>query len=339
MASFLVIGDLHIHTNNLDEMEILVEKLQSIALETNPDVIVLLGDLLDTMDIIRAQALTLATNLLAVLSKIAPLLILIGNHDVPGPLSYFSNIHGFNALKLWTGTQRGDVSFPSGSGVQVVDTEVVIFKVRGMSFCALPYIPPGRFQEALSTNEVWCETKIIFCHQEFTNCDLGSGRISTCKDEWSSEFPQVVSGHIHKHQRVGPNVLYCGTPRQVSLSEEPYKTVSLINYDGRLSERRISTELPPRLHLKISASEVNDVEVPDVGRIKIEITGTLSENLVAKRSLRVKQWRRNGFTIKFHNLVEEEEEVREFPSFSFKEICRSKAEEQDLTDEYFEIFG
>jgi DNA repair exonuclease SbcCD nuclease subunit len=340
MAVFLVIGDLHIHTTNLEESKLLSRHLLEIAQTNSFDVIVVLGDILDTNDIIRAEAHELAVELLAQLSKIAPLLILIGNHDVPGQLSYFSGIHGFNALKLWQGSSRENVVFPSGTGVQVVDTEVVFFHVNNRMFTALPYIPPGRFHEALATKEGWKESGIIFCHQEFQNCDLGSNKISTCKDSWSEELPQIVSGHIHKYQRLGTNILYCGSPRQVVITEDPYKTVSLIHFDNKIRETRIATRLPPRLHFLILASEVSSLAVPESGRIKIEITGTLAENNAAKASLRVKQWKKKGFVVKFHNIVAEAATLVEIPrSMGFKNVCRVKAEEAGIMEEYREIFG
>lgn len=343
MTTFLVIGDLHIHITNLDESQLLMDTLISIAAKTRPDLIVVLGDVLHTNSVIKADAHVLAVELLFKLSQIAPLLVLMGNHDVPGPLSYFSPVHGFTALKFWQGTKRDNVQFPSNTGVQIVDTEVVLFSVNDVQFCALPYIPPGRFQEALATCPDWKSCKIVFCHQEFANCDLGFGHLSECIDKWSKDLPQVISGHIHKYQKLD-NILYCGTPRQVNITEEPYKTVSLIKYTNAIEETRFSTGLPARIHLKINVKDIMTVEVPESGRVRIEITGDVCENIVARKSLKIRDWRKKGFVVKFHNIVfdsdrETEIESEDAPVASFKELCRIAAYEEGLQDEYIEIFS
>src|SRR5207302_1690948 len=115
-AKFFVIGDLHIHLNNTDETELLIKFLIEAAAECNPDVIVVLGDILHTNNIVRTEAAVPATELLGSLSDIAPLLVLMGNHDIPLPTSFLSKHHGFSALKRWSGTRKDSVKFPSETG-------------------------------------------------------------------------------------------------------------------------------------------------------------------------------------------------------------------------------
>ena len=54
MTKILVIGDVHIKTNNIIEVDILIEKLIEIAIERKPNFIVLLGDILDTFEKINS---------------------------------------------------------------------------------------------------------------------------------------------------------------------------------------------------------------------------------------------------------------------------------------------
>jgi DNA repair exonuclease SbcCD nuclease subunit len=341
----LCVGDLHVHVTNLEETQLLTENILTIAVETRPDLIVVLGDILDTNNVVRTEALGLAVDLLGRLSEVAPLLVLVGNHDVPGPLVFLSKTHAFSFLKRWTGTKTPAVVFPSGTGVQLVDSTPVAFYVGDKKFCACPYVPPERFREALSLCEGWQDSTAIFCHQEILGCDLGQGYESKVTDNWTKEDPVLISGHIHRHQTLlDGNVLYVGSARQVVISEDYYKTISLITFGSGVIEQRFSTGLPPRAHFKVFARDVDSLDLPESGRVKIEITGTVPENAVLKKSQLVKDWKKRGFTVKFHDLLDDgfefdETEVETGSRPDFKGLCRELAEEEDLFDEYVEVFG
>lgn len=341
-ASFFVIGDLHIHVTNLDEAALLREFLVATAKERRKDYdcIVVLGDILDTNNIVRTEAHVFASELLGELSDLAPLLVLMGNHDLQGPLSFLSKIHAFTQLKRWPGTPDASVVFPCGTGVQVVDTEPVVFSVRGVPFCALPYIPVGRFQEALARNPQSSKARAVFCHQEFRGCDIGGGRLSIV-DEVASQF--WVSGHIHEHQRLEGG-LYVGTPRQVKIDENYFKSVSLVKFQGEeMLEERISTNLPPRCHIKTATSEIGNFPVPEYGRVKIELSGTIHENKIAKKHALVQEWKKKGFTVKFHDLIgvkstKNAEIILQRNRMNFTKLCELSMAEAGLSHIYNDIF-
>lgn len=343
--SILCIGDLHVHVSNLEESQLLKENLLNLSREVKPDLIVVLGDILHTNNIVRTESLVLAVDLLAGLSEVAPLLILVGNHDVPGPLNFLSESHAFTSLRKWQGTKTEKVTFPSQTGVQVVDNVPVVFFVGDQKFCACPYVPPGRFREALGLCEGWEDSVAVFCHQEISGCDLGQEHKSEVVDVWTEVDPFMISGHIHKHQTLlNGKVLYVGSSRQVAISEDCYKSVSLVTFpEGKMEEKRITTGLPPRAHFKVTAREVDSLVTPESGRVKIEITGTIPENTALKKSQLVKDWKKKGFVVKFHDLVDEDFNFDQDCDFSkrpdFKALCRSLAEEEDLFEEYNEVFG
>lgn len=340
--SFFVIGDLHIHITNLDETQLLREFLVKTAKDRRGDYdcIVLLGDILDTHNIVRTEAHVAASELIDLLSEIAPLVVIMGNHDVQGPLSFFSKYHAFTQLKKWPGTKSDCVSFPSGNGLQLVDTKPVVFTVRGIPFCALPYIPVGRFQEALSLDQESLHARAIFCHQEFQGCDLGFGRESDVSDTSSQTW---ISGHIHQHQ-LRKNGLYVGTPRQVAITEDYFKTISIIKFEESIfHEERISTNLPPRCHIKAATSEIGLINVPEYGRVKIELSGTPPENAVAKKNPLIRVWKKKGFVVKFHPLVgiksqENAEVILRRKGLGFSKLCEISAAEEGLSHIYQEIF-
>ena len=76
-------------------------------------------------------------------------------------------------------------------------------------FLFVPYVPPGRFVEALETykNINWKDVDCIFAHQEFYGCKMGA-ILSEEGDKWESKWPLVVSGHIHSRQWINKNIYY-----------------------------------------------------------------------------------------------------------------------------------
>lgn len=341
--SFLFIGDLHIHTTNLDEAALLREMLVKTARErrSDYDCIVLLGDILDTNNVVRTEAHVLASELLSDLADIAPIVVLMGNHDLQGPLSFFSKVHAFTQLKKWVGTVSENVVFPGGGGVQLVDTEPAVFTVRGVPFCAIPYVPVGRFEEALARNPKCASCRAVFCHQEFRDCDIGGGRLSVVDEKCELEW---VSGHIHEHQ-VFKRGCYVGTPRQVAITENYFKTISIVNFEAKgMKEERISTNLPPRCHIKTATSEIGKFDVPDYGRVKIELSGTIHENNAAKKHSLVREWKKKGFTVKFHVLVGVKSNknasiILQRNRMSFTKLCEVSSAEVGLSHIYDEIFS
>ena len=107
-----------------------------------------------------------------------------------------------NALKKW-------------DNVCVVD-KPIITKIGEVNIAMCPYVPNGRFVEALSTTigNDWRNCRMIFAHQEFKGCKMGH-IISTEGDEWSDEYPPIISGHIHDYQKIN-NIFYPGSAIQHS---------------------------------------------------------------------------------------------------------------------------
>lgn len=193
--NILVVGDPHFKVNNIKETQCMSNEIIRIAKEKEPDMIVVLGDILDTHEQINMLAYNNAITLLRQLQDLAPLYVLIGNHDRVNNQVFLTDQHVFGALHYWNNTT-------------IVHTTIRIV-LNGYNFVLVPYVPNGRFHEALDEVE-WKDADIIFAHQEFKGASLGAKR-SIYGDIWALDNPYVISGHIHDFAQLQPNLLYAGT--------------------------------------------------------------------------------------------------------------------------------
>src|SRR5579864_8984065 len=124
----LVIGDPHFKVSNVRETDAMTASIIRVAAQRHPDIIVVLGDVLDRHETIHVSPLTRAIKFLAQLMSIAPVYVLIGNHDLKNNRQFVSDEHAFTALKFW------------GTSMNVVDTTTVV-NIKGQVFTFVPYVP------------------------------------------------------------------------------------------------------------------------------------------------------------------------------------------------------
>ena len=242
-ANVLIIGDPHFKVTNTKETDAMVTSILQIAIERQPDFIVVLGDILDRHESIHVSPLTRAISFFSKLIEIAPVYVLIGNHDLKNNRQFLSPEHPFTALKFWN------------DRIIIVDT-VIKRVIKGHLFVFVPYTPPGRFHEALNYCSGWEQAHCIFAHQEFKGAHMGAV-ISVEGDEWSLKAPQVISGHIHDYHRLQENILYIGTPIQHAFGDRPDKTISYIVFTGdKYFEERINLGVPRKFIVRLSCDEV-----------------------------------------------------------------------------------
>lgn len=197
---FLFIGDVHIKTDNSEEIDILITEINRICSENTYDYIIVGGDIMHYHERLFTQCLNKSLHFLNKLSKIAYTYVLVGNHDYINNSEFLTENHWMNSMK------------------NVENLKIVDKVIEEKDFILCPYVYPGRFIEALETldslkDDKWINKKIIFAHQEFRGCKMGA-IVSIDGDEWKSEYPFVVSGHIHDNQLVGNNIYYPGSPLQ-----------------------------------------------------------------------------------------------------------------------------
>lgn len=206
----LVIGDPHFKKDNTLTMEKVALEILLVAETRKPDLIVCLGDVLDTHEKIHLEPFTQATVFLEKLAEVAPLILLIGNHDRLNNSDFCSYKSPF-------------LGFRNHPRITLVDEPM-----WRDNFIYVPYVPNGRFLDALKLVGYDPETsdkhpECIFAHQEFLGCKMGAIE-SKNGDLWKDIYPQVISGHIHDYQVVG-KVYYVGTPVQHNYGESADKAV------------------------------------------------------------------------------------------------------------------
>ena len=162
IVSILVFGDTHFKPKDYEAGEELISKAYETAEQITPTAIILLGDTMDTHETAKNAPWKQACRFIECLSEIAPVYVLIGNHDLINQSQFLTDNHFFNPLKKW-------------KNVTIVDTPICV-EIGGYNIVLCPYVPPGRFEEALDMmmelggcNEDFDwreEASCIFGHQE-----------------------------------------------------------------------------------------------------------------------------------------------------------------------------
>jgi len=304
-VNILVIGDPHFKVAGVPEHDKMCKSIIENAKNRQIDLIVILGDILDRFETIHVSPLTRSIKFLGELIKIAPVYSLIGNHDLKNNKQFLSDEHGFTAFKLLNELQTENVNniIKSISDIICLDENLDIMNkiagditrlnritivdkvmsvtIKNQNFIFVPYVPPGRFQEALNTftsfNELNESNSIscIFCHQEFKGCQMGA-IISTEGDLWSVNNPYIISGHMHNYQNLQENILYIGTPIQHTFGDSPNKTISYFNFKSPVdrTEERINLGLIRKATVRIKYEEINKYIPPTNSILRITILGS-----------------------------------------------------------------
>lgn len=267
----LLIGDTHFKVDNAMESDNFIEECLDYVLQEQDDIdlVVLLGDILDTHEKINLLPFHRATKFIINLSKLVKTFVLIGNHDRLNNAVYLTDEHPFIGLK--------DVN----PNLVIVDNVMVY---ENMLFA--PYVPKGKFMKALQSlypapnpqdpdpqNEFnVCNYKVVFAHQEFIGAKMLDYE-SQDGDYWSLDNPPVYSGHIHQYQRLR-NVIYVGTPFQTSFTDDDDKKLMLltIKKDEEIKEERIELPLIKKRQITINVKDIASYEIDEdyITRIIIE---------------------------------------------------------------------
>jgi len=329
--SFLVIGDIHLKTGNLIEIEQVFQEIIKVSKERNDyDAIIFLGDIFDKHEMIHIEVLTTATNFFYELSNIKPIYILIGNHDRPNNSTFLNNKHHLNALKYWKNTY-------------IID-DILIQEIKGKKFVFVPYVPPGRFLEALQTkdinlNDVTC----IFAHQEFKGSELSPGIKSENGDIWNNNT-YIVSGHIHEYNKLNEYILYIGTPIQQTYGEKTNKTISMITFcddlnvesrSCKMNEERICLCIPRKIEINLTCKELLNTKFEEGIKCRVILTGNQSE--LKSISDIVKEIKKENKNIIFkYNITNERnnsdsltETLQGFQKYSYLDKLKKNIENKD----------
>lgn len=341
----LVIGDIHFKISNIPESHEFIQKTIECAKQKKPNFIVLLGDILDTHEIVRVQVHKLAEELIQELSNIARTYILIGNHDYINNSQFLTDNHIFTPFKKWENVVVCDEVkidyFKDNEGIE-----------RSFIFC--PYVPAGKFVKALDTllniEESWEFASMIFAHQEFNGCKMNK-ITSNAGDLWDENYPPVVSGHIHEAQKLG-NIYYIGSAIQTSFGDTSPKRLWFIKWDIENENdfliEKIDLELRKKILLKFTTNEI--IEDPDKilkkikgNIVKIKLTGESDELVKFRKSKIYEELSKNS--VRFEYILKQiqipPEEVLRRVDVEYKNVFKEMVDKKDehVKQKYLELFS
>ena len=323
----LAIGDPHFMITNIKNVEIFMEKLFILIENQKPELIVMLGDLLHEHERLHITPLNKAYDFIKKLSHFALTYCLVGNHDLLNNRQYLSENHWMNAMKEW-------------DNVKIVD-KVCSYQ----NFLFVPYVPPGRFVEALETykNINWKDVDCIFAHQEFYGCKMGA-ILSEEGDKWESKWPLIVSGHIHSRQWINKNVYYPGASMQHAFGESEKNIIPVIlfedkNYD--IVEHDL--ELPRKKIIYTDLEAIDDLKIPESDdQIKVTIKGNYEEFKTFRKTKKYKDLSKKGVKILYkHKKIIETEKIDVQNKSDFYEILNelvNRTKDEFLISDYNHVF-
>lgn len=289
----IAVGDQHIQCDNIPEVTLLLSNLEKYCQEEQPDLIVLLGDMLHTHERVHTTPLNKAYEFVDTMRKIAPVIILVGNHDYISNQQFLTSNHWLNGMKEW-------------HRVEVADTVIHKF-IKDYHLIFMPYVPPGRFIEALNymngqsePHPDWSKADCIFAHQEFFGCKMGA-IASVDGDTWEETYPPVISGHIHSSQTL-KNVYYTGSSHQIAFGESERNTIAKIVMTGyrKYSLDEIDLGLPRKKIVYTEVSEMEDFKIPESqDKIKLTLSGCYEEFKAFKKTKKYKEIVNTGTKVVF----------------------------------------
>ena len=285
MSTIYLIGDSHIglgYPNSVDKwFKVHKEYFSDFLIPTlkkriKPgDIIVHLGDLFDNRNIIPINLLNYGMDVVEELSKIAPLHIIIGNHDLwSKSASEINSIRPFRYIP----------------NVMIYD-KLSTLEYNGNKILMMPFIDKRLEQiKAIDDNK---DCDYLFCHSDLNGCRMHLTSVAHKNSdkidiENFSGFKGVYSGHIHLVQR-NKNFTFVGSIFQMDRNDYgDQKGIFVIDTnDG--TEEFIKNNISPVFN-KIRVVGEEDIEILEkLKDSKDYIDIAISNNLlISNRKLRRK---------------------------------------------------
>lgn len=285
MSKIFLIGDSHIglgYPNSVDKWhrvhkeyfsEFLIPLLKK---EITPgDIIVHLGDLFDNRNVIPINLLNYGMDIVEEISKIAPLHIIIGNHDLwSKSASEINSVRPFRYIP----------------NVHIYDKTSVL-EYNGLKILMMPYIE-SRLEQIKTINENK-DCDYLFCHSDLNGCKMHLTSVAhKNSDKIDIEdfrpFKKVRSGHIHLVQ-TNNNFTFVGSIFQMDRNDYgDQKGIFVIDTDTD-TEKFIKNTISP-VFKKIRVVSAEDIELLEsLKDSKDYIDIAISNNLlISNRKLRRK---------------------------------------------------
>lgn len=236
-VTHLVVGDPHFKEGNSEETDKMEKEIDRLIEEVKPDIVVILGDTIDRYN--RVAVCRSEEWLIRLIQKVR-VILLIGNHDRQDNTDYQSRVHPYLGISVSPSITVVDKTYREGDIVYV------------------PYVPPGRFEEAVGDMAVGAS--LLYCHQSF----IGS-LDPLSADSTSSIKCRIISGHIHKRSMLRGDknipvshegrwdVYYPGAPLCNNFGDDWTRfCCSVVIEDGRVTVTEHEIQVPIRYTLTVS---------------------------------------------------------------------------------------
>lgn len=300
----LVIGDVHIKNNNISDIQRFLSELNNLLLNEKFDFIVSLGDTLHDHSKLETIPLSTADDFFKLLSGYSLLFAMVGNHDYISNSQFLTDKHWLKPFKN------------SKYNMKVVDN-VTLHEHNGNKFILVPYVPDGKFNEALDGVDL-SDISLIFAHQNFNGAKMGAF-ITENVEDWKYSIP-IVSGHIHDKQTIKTDksyIYYTGSSMQHAFGESIDKTIAdVVVLNGKVDIKEIKEiklNLPIRKIKKLSLNRVdqyikkNEDDIKSgIVKVKINILSTLEEYKVFRSSKQYHKYIKMGIKFDFKTMIDAE---------------------------------
>jgi len=189
----LFVGDPHLRIHKFSLATQFLTWINEFIAEQKPDLVVNLGDSLDTHAVIRSEAINeLMSHIYHVIDMGIPYVYVTGNHDYYSPKD--SKYHAMLPFKN---------RIPN---LHIVDVPQDLF---GMTF--VPYLADGNAFPKITQ-------PVCVAHQTFLGADYGPVNALEGVDANTISAEIIISGHIHKKHNLG-KVVYVGSPYSQDASD------------------------------------------------------------------------------------------------------------------------
>ena len=235
----LFIGDMHLRITRFDLATQFLKWITATIQDIRPDIVVNLGDTLDTHSVVRSEILAIFIEHLDFVKTLEiPYYHLLGNHEFNKP-----NDNRYHAL----------LSLKNRDLYTVVDKRIDIDNLT-----LLPHYPDHK-KFPLDTRE------ICIAHQTFVGADYGYIRpeVGVLAEDVAANL--IISGHVHLRQEFG-KVIYPGSPYSQSISDiDQVKGVLLFDtntYEKKFLEcplpmwRKLTYEIGPDINIDTIHSDI-----------------------------------------------------------------------------------
>ena len=264
---YLVTSDLHFTDKPRDEHRFgLFDWLCAEAKkEGTVDGFIILGDVTDAKDGHKSVLVNRIVNGFLKLSKIAPVYILMGNHDaIDYQLPFFQFSTSFDEIYFFSSPYELTLDFYHYDKDEMCKREVL-------------FLPATKNVEEEWDPETFDEFDFIFTHQTFDGsiCENGTRLPGISPKIFSGTDARVYSGDIHVPQKIG-KITYVGSPYHIHFGDSFKPRVLLISADSEKS-LHFKTVSKPVLNIKSPEDLYKKGGLKEGDQVQIRITLPRSE--------------------------------------------------------------